>query len=163
MREPQASYETDTESLRTILQERGALLETNEYLADHGTAELFFRATKCLVLPYRKHYGSSGVMLQALSAGRPVLVPDVGLLARRVKSHGLGLTYQADDWTNLRSKFKTLLLMPKAEFEDRIRLFMGYFSLDQIHAALSFAIGDSERGAALPGVAAGTTKRTETQ
>ena len=157
--EPQARYETDIEPLRSVLRGRGALLETNGYLVDHDVAETFFSATKCLVLPYREHYGSSGVMLQALSAGRPVLVPDVGLMAHRVKRHGLGLTYAPNDWADLRDKFKQLLQKPAAESEDRIRLFMSYFSLQQIHAALSFALGDSEHGAVLPGYEIGPPER----
>ncbi len=69
--------------LRAELEGRGAFLATDGAYSSPETAAAFLRAARCVVLPYRGHDGSSGVMLQALDAGRPVLVPDRGLMAYR--------------------------------------------------------------------------------
>ena len=144
-------YEADVQSLLATLRERGSLFETGEYVSGFRAASVFFKAARCVVLPYSRHYGSSGVMLQALSAGRPVLVPDRGLMAQRVRSHGLGLTYKPGDWADLKRQFENVLRGPQDEFETTIRRFVGYFSRDQVHAALSFAVCNAGTGATLPG------------
>ena len=60
-----------------------------------------------------QHLGSSGAMLQALMAGRPVLVPDQGLMAWRVRNFGLGLTYVPGDRRDMRYKFSCCRARPQ--------------------------------------------------
>ena len=84
-------YLHNVNEIRTILAERGALFETNQYIEDPLCVESFFRSATHLILPYRNFFGSSGVMLQALSYGIPVLAPDKGIIGHRIEKYGLEL------------------------------------------------------------------------
>lgn len=90
-------FDNDVESLKSDLAKNGRLLETNEYISDPTCIESFFKLATHILLPYRDFYGSSGVMLQALTYGIPVLVPKGGLMAYRVKKHKLGMVYNGTE------------------------------------------------------------------
>jgi glycosyltransferase involved in cell wall biosynthesis len=131
----------DCRGFRLALLERSALFETGEYPREFDTAAVFFRAAHHVVLPYREHYGSSGVMLQALRAGRPVLVPDDGLMAHRVRRHGLGAVFRAEDRQDLPRQHAALLRSRVEDFRRPIGRFLEYFSDEQIVAAVRNALG----------------------
>jgi glycosyltransferase involved in cell wall biosynthesis len=141
-------------ALRAALAARGALLETGGPYLHADTAAAFLRAASCVVLPYRRHDGSSGSMLQALAAGRPVLMPDHGLSAWRVRSFGLGAVYREGDDDDLRRRFH--------ELHDRsapdgaaLAEYVGLFSREQVTAAVSRAVGGRGAGARLPAIELG--------
>jgi glycosyltransferase involved in cell wall biosynthesis len=60
-------------------------------LAIEEIAGLVERADVVLA-PYKRFVGSSGVVLWAARAGRPLLTQDFGLVGRLVREHRLGLT-----------------------------------------------------------------------
>lgn len=60
-----------------------------EDLADAG-----LRASDWVLLPYRRHAGSSGVLSAAAAARRPVIAADYGLIGERVRRDGLGLSFE---------------------------------------------------------------------
>jgi glycosyltransferase involved in cell wall biosynthesis len=120
---------------------RSAILESGRPYESFETASVTLRAARCVVLPYPRHLGSSGAMLQALAAGRPVLVPDQGLMAWRVRTFGLGLTYAPGDWRDLRYKFSLLQTTPSEDLADRIGRFLAYFGRVQLEAAMDCALG----------------------
>ena len=125
------------------LRARGALLEMDGYYRCDATVDLFLNRAEVVVLPHRDHLGSSGVMLQALAAGRPVLVPDRGLMAHRVRTHSLGRTYRHEDWDDLQRQYRLLRRAgDEAGFTTSIESFMGF--------VLTGA--DRERGAARHGL-----------
>lgn len=127
--------------LRESLAERGALLETDTYLPGFGVAREFMRAAPCAVLPYRRHYVSSGVMLQALDAARPVLVPERGLMAWRTRTFGLGRTYAEGSYEDLRRETLRLMSGQPAAYASRIERFMGFFGRERVAAAVRHALG----------------------
>lgn len=104
-------YENDVDDLKSDLAKDGRLLETNEYISDPSCIESFFKSATHIVLPYRDFYGSSGVMLQALTYGIPVLVPKGGLMGYRVKKHKLGMLYNGTELSLMKeySKFRNTL------------------------------------------------------
>jgi glycosyltransferase involved in cell wall biosynthesis len=55
------------------------------------------KASDLVMAPYQNHIGSSGVLLRAAAAGRPVLSQSYGLMGHNVRTHRLGL---AVDTTN---------------------------------------------------------------
>jgi hypothetical protein len=120
---------------------RRAILESGRPYESFETARVTLQAARCVVLPYPRHLGSSGAMLQALMAGRPVLVPDQGLMAWRVRNFGLGLTYAPGDWRDMRYKFLLLQSTPSEVFADRIGRFLAYFGRAQLEAAMDHALG----------------------
>jgi len=71
--------------------------------------ERFFRCSDRMVLPYDDFWGSSGVMLQALDYGLPVLVASRGLVGWQVGTASLGATYMAGEYEDLRARFERVL------------------------------------------------------
>ena len=61
----------------------------NRYVSAEEEKQLF-AATDVVLLPYHRHYGSSGVLVRAVGANLPVIVSDEELLGRLVREHGLG-------------------------------------------------------------------------
>lgn len=55
------------------------------------------RRCDIVLAPYQRFVGSSGVLLWAARAGKPLLTQDYGLLGRLVRDHHLGLTVDATD------------------------------------------------------------------
>jgi hypothetical protein len=127
--------------LRETLAERGALFETGTSLPSFAVAREFMRAAPCAVLPYHRHYVSSGVMLQALDADRPVLVPDRGLMAWRTRAFGLGRTYAEGSYEDLRRETLRLLSETPAAHAPGIERFMGFFGRERVAAAVRHALG----------------------
>ena len=145
----------DVRTMRATLSEGGRLLETRGPYLDAATADVFLRAARCVVLPYRGHEGSSGVMLQALAAGRPVLVPDRGLMAYRVRTFGLGATFTDGDEADLRRRFRELEEHGSEPFAGALARYMDYFARPQLVAALESAVTGEGDGARLPRPPAG--------
>ncbi len=58
-----------------------------------SSAEISALVQRCdiVLAPYQRFVGSSGVLLWAAHAGKPLLTQDYGLLGRLVRDHGLGL------------------------------------------------------------------------
>ncbi|HEY5169427.1 MAG TPA: glycosyltransferase, partial [Thermoleophilia bacterium] len=154
-------YDPDVRAMRATLSAAGRLLETGGPYLDAATADVFLRAARCVVLPYRGHDGSSGVMLQALAAGRPVLVPDRGLMAYRVRGFGLGATYSDGDEADLRRRFRELEERGPESFAGDLDRYMDYFARPQLVAALASAVTGEGDGARLPRPTAETVARGE--
>jgi glycosyltransferase involved in cell wall biosynthesis len=140
----------DDTGARAALAARSAILEFRRFYQRFETAQVTFGAARCVVLPYEDHLGSSGVMLQALMAGRPVLVPDQGLMAWRVRNFGLGLTFAPGNWRDMRHKFTVLQNTPTEVFAGPIALFLEYFTRSQFEAAMDAALGLSQNGPRVP-------------
>lgn len=144
------SLDVSTRRLRDTLVERGALLETVDHYASPRTAELFLAAARCVALPYREHDGSSGVMLQAVAAGRPVLVPDRGLMGWRVREFGVGEVYDDGDWDALRQSFVDLCERGPQPYEPALTAYASCFTREQVERALRRAVTGNGPPARLP-------------
>ena len=134
-------YPQQVPAARRALLSRSAILESGSFYQSFETARLTLRAARCIVLPYHHHLGSSGVMLQALMAGRPLLVPDEGLIGWRVRNFGLGLTFRSGDRRDMRYKFSLLQATPTEFFSSAIDEFLAYFSKAQFELAMDRAVG----------------------
>lgn len=143
-------YPPENLEARTALVSGSAILESGMMYRSFETARATLRAATCVVLPYVGHLGSSGVMLQALMAGRPVLVPDEGLMGWRVRNFGVGLTFSPGDLRDMRNKFSILQSTPPKLFADAIGRFLAYFSRIQFEAAMDGALGLRQGAARLP-------------
>lgn len=71
------------------LAERKMAKVMNRYVSD-AEESLCFCAADVVVLPYVKHFGSSGVLSLAAAAGKMVIASDEGLVAQRIQEHKLG-------------------------------------------------------------------------
>lgn len=78
----------------SILEKNGRLLNIQKFIKNPIIISKLFQATNYILLPYRDHYSSSGVMLQAMEFQKPVVVPNIGLMGKRVFENHLGITYE---------------------------------------------------------------------
>jgi hypothetical protein len=131
----------DTNELRATLTKNGRLFETDQYIADPLCIEYFFKSVSHLVLPYRNFFGSSGVMLQALGFGIPVLASEKGIMGYRIKKYQLGITYNDKIKTSLKIQFDYFKELNLKIFEDNIKAYMSYQTCEQLKKVLinSFA------------------------
>lgn len=100
-------FRSDVEALRRQLASEGRLHETNAYVHSQRLKELYFGSVRLYLTTHRLALSSSTV-IQALELGKPVLVPDRGLLGHRVRANGLGGVYRYEDLTDLRKKAEGL-------------------------------------------------------
>ena len=102
-----AYFQYDVEALRAQLKAEGRLYETNDYVHIHRLKDLYFGVVRLYITTHRLALSSSTV-IQALELGKPVLVPDRGLLGHRVRAHQLGGVYAYEDLADLRAQAETL-------------------------------------------------------
>lgn len=59
--------------------------------------KLYFYAADTVILPYRRVFqGTSGVLQNAIAAGRPVIATDVGLIGEIVRKYSLGIVVEPE-------------------------------------------------------------------
>jgi glycosyltransferase involved in cell wall biosynthesis len=75
-------------------QNRGCLI--NRYVSEPEEKSCF-AASDVVLLPYLNHFGTSGVLSRAMSAGKPVIVSDEQLLGRLTREQGLGWLFSSGD------------------------------------------------------------------
>jgi glycosyltransferase involved in cell wall biosynthesis len=78
------------------LSAQGRALVIDRYITD-DEEKLLFAAGDAVLLPYRKHFGSSGVLVRAIGAGLPVIVSDEEFMGRLVRERGLGILFRPGD------------------------------------------------------------------
>ncbi|MBX3503157.1 MAG: glycosyltransferase [Alphaproteobacteria bacterium] len=64
---------------------------------DSAEIDSLIQRSGVVLAPYQRFVGSSGVLLWAARAGRPVLTQDFGLIGRLTRDHGLGLVTDSTD------------------------------------------------------------------
>ncbi|MFW8601939.1 glycosyltransferase [Desulfobacterota bacterium M19] len=101
------------------LEKKGLAKILNRYVSN-AEEELCFAACDTVLLPYVRHFGSSGVLSRAAAAGKLVIASDEGLVARRVRDHHLGLLFQSGNVELLRKVMGQCLTMTN-EHRDRYR------------------------------------------
>lgn len=78
------------------LRQQGRLIELPKFLDDREES-LVFQAADLVWLGYRHWFGSSGVLLQAATAGRAVLAMNEGVVGWLVERHKLGFSIDSTD------------------------------------------------------------------
>jgi glycosyltransferase involved in cell wall biosynthesis len=73
----------------------------NRYVSDFEE-KLCFCASDVVLLPYIKHFGSSGVLSRAAAAGKMVIASDEELLGQRVREHKLGWVFPSGNIKELK-------------------------------------------------------------
>jgi glycosyltransferase involved in cell wall biosynthesis len=120
----------DPEILRGIdqLERQGKARVLNRYVSDLEE-QLAFCASDIVLLPYIKHFGSSGVLARAAAAGKMVIASDEGLLARRVREHGLGWLFPSGNVEELEVNVKKAMTLSGEEMTRFRRAGLRYASL----------------------------------
>lgn len=81
------------------------LFEVDTYIESKELVDFIFSTVRFVILPYRNYYRTSGVMIEVLRRGLPVLTPDKGVMAYIVKHHGVGGVFRDGNLTELREAF----------------------------------------------------------
>lgn len=120
-------FRCDVDALRSRLRDEGRLYETNAYVHFQSLKKLFFEKIRFYLTTHRLALSSSTV-IQALELGKPVLVPDRGLLGHRVRANNLGDVYRYEDLDDLRAKAERLGKCDLTAFAGPARRFWEKFS-----------------------------------
>jgi hypothetical protein len=136
LRDNNAKFSHETDKIISLLKNEDRFFETNEYIDDPLCIEYFFRSVSHLVLPYRKFFGSSGVMLQALKYGIPILAPNVGIIGYRIEKNNLGITYSDSDMNSLKTQLERFKRMNPKLFENDIKAYMNSQSIEELKNVL---------------------------
>lgn len=72
-----------------------------------------FSASDLILLPYQRHGGSSGILVRAAQAGKPVLGSDYGLVGRYIHDFGLGLAVDSSDSAKIANGLSQWLESPQ--------------------------------------------------
>ena len=99
------------------LKRRGTAPVLNRFVSD-TEEKLCFCASDVVLLPYVKHFGSSGVVSVSTVAGKMVIVSDEGLIARRVREHKLGWLFASGNVRALKERMEQTTSLP---LQDRPR------------------------------------------
>lgn len=84
------------ESRITALRGQGRVKVIDRFI-DSAEEPVLFAAADIVWVGYRGHYNASGVLVQAATAGRPVLACEEGVLGWQTRRHGLGRTVNPAD------------------------------------------------------------------
>lgn len=132
LRDNDAKFIYDTDKIIASLKNENRFFETNQYIDDPLCIKYFFRSVSHLILPYRNFFGSSGVMLQALEYGIPVLAPNIGVIGYRIKKYRLGSTYHDSDFNSLKCQLEKFQRIDPNLFENDIKAYMNLQSTKQL-------------------------------
>lgn len=82
------------------------------FVSDEKMVNLF-SASDIILLPYVDHAGSSGVLVRAAHAGKPVLGNKSGLIGRYIHDYGLGLAVECSKPSNIAEGLTQWLKSPQ--------------------------------------------------
>ena len=116
-------FRCDVEALRAQLKNENRLYETNAYVHTQRLKELLFGSIRLYITTHRLALSSSTV-IQALELGKPVLVPDRGLLGYRVRKNNLGDVYSYEDLSDLGQKAEKLWHSDLSHFSTVRQIFL---------------------------------------
>jgi hypothetical protein len=71
-----------------------------------------------VLAPYQRFVGSSGVLLWAARAGRPVLAQEFGLIGRLTRDYRLGVVADSSDPAKLAAQFEHMVEIGPQRFID---------------------------------------------
>jgi glycosyltransferase involved in cell wall biosynthesis len=101
--------------------------------------KLCFTASDAVLLPYLNHFGTSGVLSRAMSAGKPVIVSDEQLLGRLTREHQLGLAFPSGNSSALAQTLRQMTQLSVAEtnqFASAAQRYAQTYSRDAFRATL---------------------------
>lgn len=105
-----------------LRRERPSLwLQIDDRRLDEGELDALVARSDVVLAPYQRFVGSSGVLLWAARAGRPVLAQDYGLVGRLTREHRLGATADSCDPASLARAIERMVEQGPSSFFDRAK------------------------------------------
>ncbi len=109
----------DASRRRLALRHPGLDLQVADRRLERAELESLVRHSDVVLAPYQRFVGSSGVLLWAANAGRPVLAQEYGLVGRLTRDHGLGLAADSSDPACLAAAITQMVERGPQNFIDR--------------------------------------------
>ena len=104
---------------RTLARERPELwLRIEDRRLDQAELDLLVVRSDIVLAPYQRFVGSSGVLLWAARAGRPVLAQEFGLIGRLTRDHRLGSVANSSDPARLANEIERMVMCGPQTFID---------------------------------------------
>jgi glycosyltransferase involved in cell wall biosynthesis len=119
-----------------VRQKRALLLDRYVTVAEE---KMCFAASDAVLLPYLNHFGTSGVLSRAMSAGKPVIVSDEQLLGRLTREHRLGLVFPSGNVSALGQSLRQMIQLSAADinrFNAAARSYAENYSRDAFRTEL---------------------------
>jgi len=124
-------FQYDVEAIRRKLENEGRLHETASYVHTHRLKQLYFESVRVYITTHRLAL-SSATVIQSAEFGRPMLVPDRGLLGYRVRTNHLGDVYEYGKLDDLARKAQALWHSDLSRFSPSLESFWNRFSDEAI-------------------------------
>jgi len=125
--------------MRQQLDKEERLFETKVFITDKKIVDTAFQVSRYVLLPYASHYGSSGVMIQAASYGKAVLVPRGGLMAFWVNRFRFGRVFAEGSYSDFQREFN-LLRKDRNSYTTAAYRYAGAFSQQAVYSALDIGL-----------------------
>src|SRR5258708_7585996 len=104
---------------RRLARERPELwLRIEDRRLDRADLEALVARSDIVLAPYQRFVGSSGVLLWAARAGRPVLAQEFGLVGRLTRDHHLGAVADSSDPARLAREIERMIVRGPQSFID---------------------------------------------
>jgi glycosyltransferase involved in cell wall biosynthesis len=81
------------------------LFELDTYVESQELIDFIFSTVRFMILPYRQYYRTSGVLIDVLRRGLPVLTSDKGAMARIVRYYRVGRVFPDGNLQELQKEF----------------------------------------------------------
>lgn len=106
----------DQELLKQLsqLEKQGMAKVLNRYVSD-SEESLCFCASDVVLLPYIKHFGSSGVLSLSAAAGEMVIASAEGLVGQQIRKHNLGWLFTSGKVEELKKCMDDAALLTESE------------------------------------------------
>ena len=127
---------------RLAAQQPRLWLHVEDRRLESGEIEALVARADVVLAPYQRFVGSSGVLLWAARAGKPLLTQRFGLIGPLVEMHSLGLAVEANDPSVLADAIARIVAEGPAQFVDRdaARSFIADHTVDRFAAAIFAAM-----------------------
>jgi len=114
--EPAIHEEFDERCRRLEVEQPDIWVHVEDRRVSAGELDALIRRCDVVLAPYQRFVGSSGVLLWAARAGKPLLTQNFGLLGRLVGDHQLGLTVDCSDARSLADGIRHMIVNGVAGF-----------------------------------------------
>ena len=124
-----------------VRQNRAQLLDRYVSIEEE---KMCFAASDAVLLPYLNHFGTSGVLSRAMSAGKPVIVSDEQLLGRLTREHKLGLVFPSGNVSAFAQSLRQMTQLSLADlnqFSSAAQCYAKTYSRDAFRTALLRSLG----------------------
>lgn len=128
----------------SVLVRRGRAILREGYVPD-DQVDLYLRACDWLLMPYRFHEGSSGLLAGAAAAVRPVIAPNYGLIGHRITSSNLGIVYPHLSIDGLAEAIRRASAMRIEDYAEPLRRYSAGHTVADFTAAMRTPLGLAPR------------------